>query len=119
MYVDEYVLQDEWNLRCFLDEKVGTQISSWIVDEIEKKIWEMERAQRELKEHSRYTDLMEECAGNLDTCIDKIEEKINRIDSILSSAAYNKKMQKGVYKSVMKEIDGIKEDINDVDEHRH
>lgn len=62
---------------------------------------------------------MEERAGNLDACIDKIEVSLRSIESILLSASGSRKISKKLYKEIMGEIDCIKEYINDVDEDRH
>ena len=57
-------------------------------------------------------------AGNLSTCIDKIEVSLRNIESILFVASNDRKISKKLYKEVMGEMDVIKEYINEVDEDR-
>ena len=114
-----YMFSDKWDIRYFLDEKVGIKTTDEIFDIIDKDEEEYKKKKKSMEEYSRYTDILEECAGNLDTCIDKIEVKLRDIESILLSASANKKISKKLYKEIMGEMDCIKEYINDVDEDRH
>ena len=113
-----YMFSDKYDIREYLDKKVGADISDEIFAVITKEEEEYKKEKKNLEEYSRYTDLMEECAGNLDACIDKIEVSLKNIESILLSASVNKKISKKLYKEVMGEMDTIKEYINDVDEDR-
>ena len=114
-----YMFSDKWDIRYYLDKEVGTKVTDEIFDIIDKDEEEYKKEKKNLEEYSRYTDLLEESAGNLDTCIDKIEVSLRNIESILLSASVNKKISKKLYKEVMGEMDAIKEYINDVDEDRH
>lgn len=114
-----YMFSDKWDIRYYLDKQIGTKITDEIFDIIDKDEGEYKKAKKNLEEYSRYIDLLEESAGNLDTCIDKIEVSLRNIESILLSASVNKKISKKLYKEVMGEMDAIKEYINDVDEDRH
>ena len=114
-----YMFSDKWDIRYYLDKEVGTKVTDEIFDIIDKDEREYKKEKKNLEEYSRYTDLLEESAGNLDTCIDKIEVSLRNIESILLSASVNKKISKKLYKEVMGEMDAIKEYINDVDEDRH
>ena len=114
-----YMFSDKWDIRYYLDKKLGVKVTDEIFDIIDKDEEEYKKEKKNLEEYSRYTDLMEECAGNLDACIDKIEVSLRNIESILLSASVNKKISKKLYKEVMGEMDAIKEYINDVDEDRH
>ena len=114
-----YMFSDKWDVRYYLDEKVGVKVTDEIFDIINKDEEEYKKKKKSMEEYSRYTDILEECAGNLDTCIDKIEVKLRDIESILLSASANKKISKKLYKEIMGEMDCIKEYINDVDEDRH
>lgn len=114
-----YMFLDKYDVRDYLDKQVGIDISDEIFDVITKEEDEYKKEKKNLEEYSRYTELMEECAGNLDTCIDKIEVRLRNIESILLSASIDKKISKKLYKEVMGEMDCIKEYINDVDEDRH
>lgn len=108
-----YMFSTKYDIRYYLDKEVGTKVTDEIFDIIDKD-------EREYKKgYSRYTDLMEECAGNLDACIDKIEVRLRIIEGILLSALAGKKISKKLYKEVMGEMSAIKEYINDVDEDRH
>ena len=113
-----YMFSDKYDIRDYLDKEVGIDISDEIFAVITKEEEEYKKKKKNLEEYSRYTDLLEECAGNLDTCIDKIEVSLRNIESILLSASVNKKISKKLYKEVMGEMDAIKEYINDVDEYR-
>ena len=113
-----YMFSDKYDIRDYLDKQVGIDISDEIFAVITKEEEEYKKKKKNLEEYSRYTDLLEECAGNLDTCIDKIEVSLRNIESILLSASVNKKISKKLYKEVMGEMDAIKEYINDVDEYR-
>ena len=113
-----YMFSDKYDIRNYLDKKVGANISDEIFDVITKEEEEYKKEKKNLEEYSRYTDLMEECASNLDTCIDKIEVSLRNIESILLSASVNKNISKKLYRAVMGEMDAIKEYINDVDEDR-
>lgn len=114
-----YMFSDKWDIRYYLDKEVGVKVTDEIFDIIDKGEEEYKKEKKNLEEYSRYIDLLEESAGNLDTCIDKIEVSLSNIESILLSASANKKISKKLYKEVMGEMDAIKEYINDVDEDRH
>ena len=114
-----YMFSDKWDIRYYLDKKVGIKVTDEIFDIIERDEREYKKEKKNLEDYSRYTDLMEESAGNLDACIDKIEVSLRNIESILLSASVDKKIPKKLYKEVMGEMDTIKEYINDVDEDRH
>ena len=114
-----YMFSDKYDIRYYLDKEVGVKVTDEIFDIIERDEKEYKKEKKNLEEYSRYIDLLEESAGNLDTCIDKIEVSLRNIESILLSASANKKISKKLYKEVMGEMDCIKEYINDVDEDRH
>ena len=113
-----YMFSDKWDIRYYLDEKIGIEATDEIFDIINKDEEEYKKEKKNLEEYSRYTEQMEESAGNLSTCLDKIEVSLRNIESILLSASANKKISKKLYKEVMGEMDCIKEYINDVDEDR-
>ena len=113
-----YMFSDKYDIRDYLDKKVGTDISDEIFDVITKEEEEYKNEKKNLEEYSKYIDLLEESTGNLSTCIDKIEVSLRNIESILLSASTDKKISKKLYKEVMGEMDCIKEYINDVDEDR-
>ena len=118
-----YMFADKYDIRDYLDKKVGTDISDEIFDVITKEEEEYKKEKKNLEEYSRYTDILEESAGKLSTCIDKIEVSLRNIESILLSAILlsasgNRKISKKLYKEIMGEVDAIKEYINDVDEDR-
>ena len=112
------MFSDKWDIRYYLDKEVGVKVTDEIFDIIDKDEEEYKKEKKNLEEYSRYTDLLEESAGNLSTCIDKIEVNLRNIESILLSASVDKKISKKLYKEVMGEMDCIKEYINDVDEDR-
>ena len=111
-------LNDKYDVRNYLDKVLGYDISNEIFEVFEKEEREYKKENKNLEEYSRYTEQMEECAGNLSTCIDKIEVSLRNIESILYAASSNKKISKKLYKEVMEEMSAIKEYINDVDEDR-
>ena len=113
-----YMFSDKWDIRYYLDKEVGTKVTDEIFDIIDKDEREYKKEKKNLEEYSRYTDLLEESAGNLSTCLDKIEVNLRNIESILLSASIDKKISKKLYKEIMGEMDSIKEYINDVDEDR-
>ena len=114
-----YMFSNKWDIRDYLDKQVGVKVTDEIFDIIDKDEEEYKKEKKNLEEYSRYIDLLEESAGNLDACIEKIEVSLKNIESILLSASSNKKISKKLYKEVMGEMDCIKEYINDVDEDRH
>ena len=113
-----YMFSDKWDIRYYLDKEVGVKVTDEIFDIIDRDEEEYKKEKKSLEEYSRYTEQMEESAGNLSTCLDKIEVSLRNIESILLSASANKKISKKLYKEVMGEMDCIKEYINDVDEDR-
>ena len=113
-----YMFSDKWDIRYYLDKEVGTKVTDEIFDIIDKDEMGYKKEKKNLEEYSRYAEQMEESAGNLSTCIEKIEVSLRNIESILLSASVNKKISKKLYKEVMGEMDAIKEYINDVDEDR-
>ena len=113
-----YMFSDKWDIRYYLDKEVGVKVTDEIFDIIDKDEEEYKKEKKNLEEYSRYTEQMEESAGNLSTCLDKIEVSLRNIESILLSASIDKKISKKLYKEVMGEMDSIKEYINDVDEDR-
>ena len=113
-----YMFSDKWDIRYYLDKAVGVKVTDEIFDIIDKDEEEYKKEKKNLEEYSRYTEQMEESAGNLSTCLDKIEVSLRNIESILLSASIDKKISKKLYKEVMGEMDCIKEYINDVDEDR-
>ena len=112
------MFSDKWDIRYYLDKEVGVKVTDEIFDIIDKDEEKYEKEKKNLEEYSRYTDLLEESAGNLSTCLDKIEVNLRNIESILLSASIDKKISKKLYKEIMGEMDAIKEYINDVDEDR-
>ena len=112
------MFSDKWDIRYYLDKEVGTKVTDEIFDIIDKDEREYKKEKKNLEEYSRYTEQMEESAGNLSTCLDKIEVSLRNIESILLSASIDKKISKKLYKEVMGEMSAIKEYINDVDEDR-
>ena len=112
------MFSDKWDIRYYLDKEVGTKVTDEIFDIIDKDEEEYKKEKKNLEEYSRYTEQMEESAGNLSTCLDKIEVSLRNIESILLSASIDKKISKKLYKEVMGEMSAIKEYINDVDEDR-
>ena len=113
-----YMFSDKWDIRYYLDKKVGVKVTDEIFDIIDKDEEEYKKEKKNLEEYSRYTEQMEESAGNLSTCLDKIEVSLINIESILFAASSDKKISKKLYKEVMGEMDTIKEYINEVDEDR-
>ena len=113
-----YMLSDKYDIRDYLDKKVGIDVSDEIFAVITKEEEEYKKEKKNLEEYSRYTDILEESAGNLSACIDKIEVSLRNIESILLSASTDKKISKKLYKEIMGEMECIKEYINDVDEDR-
>ena len=113
-----YMFSDKYDIREYLDKHVGIDISDEIFAAITRDEEEHKKEKKNLEEYSRYTEQMEESAGNLSTCLDKIEASLWNIESILLSASANKKISKKLYKEVMGEMNCIKEYINDVDEDR-
>ena len=114
-----YMFLDKYDIRDYLDKQIGIKVTDEIFGVIDKGEEEYNKAEKNLEEYSRYIDLLEESAGNLDTCIDKIEVSFRNIESILLSASNDRKISKKLYKEVMGEMNCIKEYINDVDEDRH
>ena len=110
---------DKYDVRNYLDKVLGYDVSNDIFDVFEKEERKVEKEKKRLADYCKYAEQMEECAGNLDTCIDKIEVSLRNIESILLLASANKKISKKLYKEVMGEMSAIKEYINDVDEDRH
>lgn len=113
-----YMFSTKYDIRDYLDKEIGTKVTDEIFDIIDKDEEEYKKEKKNLEEYSRYTDLLEESAGNLSTCIDNIEVNLRNIESILLSASANKKISKKLYKEIMSEMGCIKEYINDVDEDR-
>ena len=113
-----YMFSDRYDIRNYLDKKVGIDISDEIFDVITKEEEEYKKGKKNLKEYSRYIDILEESAGNLSTCLDKIEVSLRNIESILLSASIDKKISKKLYKELMVQMDAIEVYINDVDEDR-
>ena len=113
-----YMFSDKYDIRDYLDKKVGANISDEIFDVITKEEEEYKKEKKNLEEYSKYIDLLEESTGNLSTCIDKIEVSLRNIESIILSASTDKKISKKLYKEIMGEVDTIKEYINEVDEDR-
>ena len=113
-----YMFSDKWDIRYYLDKEVGVKVTDEIFDIIDKDEEEYKKEKKNLEEYSRYTEQIEESAGNLSTCLDKIEVSLRNIESILLSASIDKKISKKLYKEVMGEMNSIKEYINDVDEDR-
>ena len=113
-----YMFSDKWDIRDYLDKKLGVKVTDEIFDIIDKDEEEYKKEKKNLEEYSRYTEQMEESAGNLSTCIDKIEVSLINIKNILFAASSDRKISKKLYKEVMGEMDAIKEYINEVDEDR-
>jgi len=112
------MFSDKYDIRNYLDKQVGIDISDEIFAVITKEEEEYKKEKKNLEEYSKYIDILEENAGNLSTCLDKIEVNLRNIENILLSASTDKKISKKLYKEVMGEMDCIKEYINDVDEDR-
>ena len=113
-----YMFSDKYDIKYYLDKKVGVKVTDEIFDITDKDEEKYKKEKKPVEEYSRYIDLLEESTGNLDTCIDKIEASLRNIESILLSASANKKISKKLYKQVVGEMNCIKEYINDVDEDR-
>lgn len=113
-----YMFLDKYDIRNYLDKEVGIDISDEIFAVITKEEEEYKKEKKSLEDYCKYTEQMEESAGNLNTCLENIEVSLKNIESILLSASVNKKISKKLYKEVMGEMGAIKEYINDVDEYR-
>ena len=113
-----YMFSDKWDIRYYLDKEVGVRVTDEIFDIIDKDEIEYKKEKKNLEEYSRYTEQIEESAGNLSTCIDKIEVSLRNIESMLFVASNDRKISKKLYKEVMGEMSAIEEYINDVDEDR-
>ena len=113
-----YMFLDKYDIRNYLDKQVGIDISDEIFAVITKEEEKYKKEKKSLEDYCKYTEQMEESAGNLNTCLDNIEVSLRSIESILLSASVYKKISKKLYKEVMREMDCIKEYINDVDEYR-
>ena len=113
-----YMFSTKYDIRDYLDKQLGTKITDEVFDIIDKDDEKYEKEKKNLEEYSRYTEQIEESAGNLSTCLDKIEVSLRNIESILLSASIDKKISKKLYKEIMGEMDCVKEYINDVDEDR-
>ena len=113
-----YMFSDKYDIRYYLDKEVGVKVTDEIFDIIDKDEREYKKEKKNLEDYCKYTENMEESAGNLSTCIEKIEVSLRNIESILLSASVDKKISKKLYKEVMEEMNCIKEYINDVDEDR-
>ena len=113
-----YMFSDKYDIRYYLDKEVGVKVTDEIFDIIDKDEREYKKEKKSLEDYCKYTENMEESAGNLSTCIEKIEVSLKNIESILLSASVDKKISKKLYKEVMEEMNCIKEYINDVDEDR-
>ena len=114
-----YMFSDRYDIRNYLDKQVGIDISDEIFAVITKEEEEYKKEKKNLEEYSRYTDILEESAGNLDACIDKIEVSLINIKNILFVASNDRKISKKLYKEIMGEMSAIEEYINEVDEDRH
>ena len=113
-----YMFLDKYDIRDYLDKQVGIDISDEIFAVITKEEEKYKKEKKSLEDYCKYTEQMEESAGNLNTCLENIEVSLRNIESIILSASVNKKISKKLYKEVMREMDCIKEYINDVDEYR-
>ena len=113
-----YMFSTKYDIRDYLDKEVGTKVTDEIFDIIDKDEEEYKKEKKNLEEYSRYTEQMEESAGNLSTCLDKIEVSLINIKNIIFVASNDRKISKKLYKEVMGEMSAIKEYINDVDEDR-
>ena len=101
-----YMFSNKYDIRDYLDKKLGIDVSDEIFDVITKEEEEHKR-KKTLEEYSKYIEQMEESAGNLSTCLDKIEGSLKNIESILLSASGNRKISKKLYKEIMEEMDTI------------
>ena len=113
-----YMFSDKYDVRDYLDKEVGVKETDESFDIIDKDEEEYKKEKKNLEEYSRYTEQMEESAGNLSTCLDKIEVSLINIKNIIFVASNDRKISKKLYKEVMGEMSAIKEYINDVDEDR-
>ena len=113
-----YMFSDKWDIRYYLDKEVGVKVTDEIFDIIDKDEMEYKKEKKNLEEYSRYTEQMEESAGNLSTCLDKVEVSLINIKNILFVASNDRKISKKLYKEIMGEMSAIEEYINDVDEDR-
>ena len=113
-----YMFSDKYDIRYYLDKEVGVKVTDEIFDIIDKDEEEYKKEKKNLEEYSRYTEQMEESAGNLSTCLDKIEVSLINIKNILFVASNDRKISKKLYKEIMGEMGAIEEYINDVDEDR-
>ena len=113
-----YMFSDKYDIRDYLDKKVGTDISDEIFDVITKEEEEYKKEKKSLEDYCKYTEQMEESAGKLSTCLDKIEVSLINIKNILFVASNDRKISKKLYKEIMGEMSAIEEYINDVDEDR-
>ena len=113
-----YMFLDKYDIRNYLDKEVGIDISDEIFAVITKEEEKYKKEKKSLEDYCKYTEQMEESAGNLNTCLDNIEVSLRNVESILFAASFDKKISKKLYKEVMGEMEAIKEYINDVEEYR-
>ena len=113
-----YMFLDKYDIRNYLDKEVGIDISDEIFDVITKEEEEYKKEKKSLEDYCKYTEQMEESAGNLNTCLENIEVSLRNIKNILFVASNDRKISKKLYKEIMGEMSAIEEYINDVDEYR-
>ena len=107
--IDRYT--DLFDIRDYLDKKIGTKESDEIYDFMERREEEFNKKIKALEDYQKDYELLEERNGNYASCLDKIEKHLDYIEELISVSRTNK-----TFRDKLNNIlSNIHEEINDLE----
>lgn len=88
LYIDRYT--DLYDIRDYLDKKIGTKESDEIYDFMERREEEFNKKIKALEDFQKDYEMLEERNGNYASCLDKIEGYLDDIEDLISASRTNK-----------------------------
>lgn len=88
LYIDRYT--DLYDIRDYLDKKIGTKESDEIYDFMERREENLNKKIKALEDFQKDYEMLEERNGNYASCLDKIEGYLDDIEDLISASRTNK-----------------------------
>ena len=109
LYIDRYT--DLYDIRDYLDKKIGTKESDEIYDFMERREEEFNKKIKALEDFQKDYEMLEERNGNYASCLDKTEGYLDDIEDLISASRTNKTFRDKLNMI----LSLIREEIDDLD----
>lgn len=88
LYIDRYT--DLFDIRDYLDKKIGTKESDEIYDFMERREENLNKKIKALEDFQKDYEVLEERNGDYASCLYKIEGYLDDIEALVSASRTNK-----------------------------